>query len=475
MEQVTEEAAAGTVEAEDIDGNQEKGEAEASEGDEDGEGEADLSMCDASFRAEDAVSTSGHETVSRCTESKERFLLAIQAHQDRSQDFDFEESLGTLTQDEVTALWASLDSYLASSGPGEVETLAGVLLVARLSAELETVTQDCCPPGLQAAAARLHTLLPRLRDTKIQNNICHLLETWYTRNLPDRDGVIINALTWLLRKSLGPQGAKADVRRIWSLHPTLLEQRISEDGPLHRLLVATVGTGMFLTTPEGVRWLVSLFRLSPDLVLRLHKQARGCLPSLSKAACLGLGEVYHKSWLAAGGEFKTRLETDCVQDLMYRGVLASRARGGVAAPVARVLSYFRSQERSQPTQNLLARLFEPILWRHLKVANQEVRLNACELFLAHYPLEDHDLTREERDTSLEMQHRYMLTVNSARRNVMLSCSWIFAASPGRGRQGAGGGGDGGVPGAGQLLAAHPQRDHQPGADIVIVIVCEADL
>ena len=120
------------------------------------------------------------------------------------------------------------------------------------------------------------------------------------------------------------------------------------------------------------------------------------------------GEVYHKAWLASGGEFKARLEQDCIQDLMYRGVLASRDKGGVSGHVARVLSYFRQQERSQPTQNMMARLYEPILWRHLKVANTEVRLNACELFLNSYPVEDRDLTREERDSCLEMQHNCMI-------------------------------------------------------------------
>ena len=44
------------------------------------------------------------------------------------------------------------------------------------------------------------------------------------------------------------------------------------------------------------------------------------------------GEVYHKAWLTSGGEFKARLEQDCIQDLMYRGVLASRDKGGISGP-----------------------------------------------------------------------------------------------------------------------------------------------
>ena len=39
-----------------------------------------------------------------------------------------------------------------------------------------------------------------------------------------------------------------------------------------------------------------------------------------------------------------------------------------------------------------------------------MRLNACELFLANYPLEDHERGREERDNCLEMQHSFMLSL-----------------------------------------------------------------
>lgn len=377
----------------------------------DGEG-ADLSMCDASFRAEDAVPTSGHDVVSRCTESRELFLAAIAAHQDRSQEFDFEESLGTLTPEEFSALWTSLNQYLASGDNEEerLETLVGVVLVTKISVTLETLTPESCPSGLQSAMFNLHNRLPQIKDHKLSNNICQSLETWYSRSLPEKDALIINVVIFLLKKSLGGQGAKADVKRLWNVHQTLLEHRTAESDQLNKLLIATAGSNLFLTTPEGIRWLVFLYSLSPDLVSSLHKQSRASLANISKGGCQGLGEVYHKAWLASGGEFRTLLELDCIQDLMYRGVLASRERGGVSGHVARVLSYFRQQERSQPTLNLLARLYEPILWRNLKVANHDVRLNACELFLSNYPIEDFDQTREERDNNLEMQHSFMLNL-----------------------------------------------------------------
>ena len=370
----------------------------------------DLSLCDSSFRAEDAVPTSSHVTISKCTESLEHFQAAINAHLDKNDDFDFEESLTTLTADELEALWVSLNQYMKSSLEDDsgTECLAGVALVGRLTVSLETITHESCPVELISAASFLHTSLPEIQNQKIENRICQFLESWFLKDLPNKDVVILNVLLWLLTKALSDHGAKADVKRLWNLHQTLLEHRLSDSGRLEKLLILTASSNIFLTSPEGIRWLVFLFSLSPEIVTRLHKEARNNLVKFSKSACLGLGEVYHKAWTGSGGEFRVRLEMDCIQDLIYRGVVATRVKGGVSSHVARVLSYFQRHESSQPTKNMLSRLYEPVLFRYLKVANENVRLNACELFMSNYPLEDMDASVGERENSLFMQHNFIM-------------------------------------------------------------------
>ena len=44
------------------------------------------------------------------------------------------------------------------------------------------------------------------------------------------------------------------------------------------LLASTIASKLFLSTQEGVRWLVFLFTISPDLVGMLHKAARAAIP-----------------------------------------------------------------------------------------------------------------------------------------------------------------------------------------------------
>ena len=52
---------------------------------------------------------------------------------------------------------------------------------------------------------------------------------------------------------------------------------------------------------------------------------------------------------------------------------------------------------------MLLRLYSPFLWRSLKVANPDVRANACTLFLDAFPLQDPDSNREETDKMLQKQ------------------------------------------------------------------------
>ena len=101
-----------------------------------------------------------------------------------------------------------------------------------------------------------------------------------------------------------------------------------------------------------------LFSLSPKLVVRKHKQVNASLPTLStsKTSCAALGEVYHKAWLASGGLFRTKIEQDCIQDLMYRGALATRGKGGMAIAVLRMLTVLHKLKRFPFTQTMLSRL-----------------------------------------------------------------------------------------------------------------------
>ena len=351
-----------------------------------------------------------------------QFLACVKEHHSRVEEFDFEASLGILTGGELEALWASLltylqvtlwlhlaslHGYLQASSPPCQDLVAGVALVGRLSIQLEA-TQEAPPPPLLEAARLVGALLPSL-EARTAQAVTKFLESCYSLELAEKDALAAPALLHLLKNSQGAAGSKADIRRVWALHQAVLS--LPMEPALCSLLEGSV-TRLYLSNPEGHRWLVFLCSLSPDMVTAVHRRAREVLPSLvtCKTACQGLGEVYHRAWMVSGGHFRRILEQDVIQDLMYRSVVSARPLAQAALRVLNVL--FVKKTHSSPTAALVTRLLEPILWRHLKVPNELVRQNACELFLASYPLEDPSISREEREVGLTMQHTALATLLS---------------------------------------------------------------
>ena len=155
------------------------------------------------------------DRIVQCKESLEGFLAAVRAHQNKEEEFDLEESLASLSAEELTDLWSSLHDHLRSGGDGEAgrpEVVSGLVTVTRLTLSLPTLQEDNCPPGLVSSAGILHETLPGLTDQKLANSLCQCLETYFSMDLPDKDSVILNVLLFLLRKSLGAKAAKTDVR-----------------------------------------------------------------------------------------------------------------------------------------------------------------------------------------------------------------------------------------------------------------------
>ena len=206
---------------------------------------------------------------------------------------------------------------------------------------------------------------------------------------------------------------KSDVKRIWSIHESILNFRLSDSSAehLHSLLVGAAKAPNFVKSPDGVRLIVFLFSISPDFVGQLHSSIKEALKPEDRHMAAGYGEIYFKAWRQSGGVFRERIEESCLQDLMYHGVLANRGvKGDIFLPIYKILEKFHSAKNDRQCQTMLCRLWTPIIWRNLKVANSMVRANATELFFSAFPVEDLDSDLEERDAEMERQFKYMLVM-----------------------------------------------------------------
>ena len=117
----------------------------------------------------------------------------------------------------------------------------------------------------------------------------------------------------------------------------------------------------------------------------------------SRQDSIQIGEIYFKTWSGAAENPRLLhiLEEDCIQNYMYHCVLANK-KTKIFEPLLGVLMPFHSSKNNKKVQKMLQSLWEPLLWRYLKVANSDVRCNATQILSEAFPLEDPEAELEVR-------------------------------------------------------------------------------
>jgi condensin-2 complex subunit G2 len=103
-------------------------------------------------------------------------------------------------------------------------------------------------------------------------------------------------------------------------------------------------------------------------------------------SCLRLaGDIIFRAWQTCAHVQRVILEEEGIQVLMKSAILATSPQ--LCANILRVLRGLHEQKRIRGVDEMLHRLYEPILWRHLKAANSAVRKNALNLMLDAFPIQ----------------------------------------------------------------------------------------
>ncbi|GAA6100815.1 condensin-2 complex subunit G2, partial [Tachysurus ichikawai] len=75
----------------------------------------------------------------------------------------------------------------------------------------------------------------------------------------------------------------------------------------------------------------------------------------------------------------------------------------MSLPVLQILSYLHKQKFRQGVDEMLHRLYMPILWKALKAVNAEVRANATLLFTEAFPIHDPNMSSDRVDELVQKQ------------------------------------------------------------------------
>ncbi|KAI5104631.1 condensin-2 complex subunit G2 isoform X2, partial [Silurus meridionalis] len=368
------------------------------------------------------------------------FLHFIELHKDASEPLDVCELVQELQVKQRVELWGkllvllrhTLHSYPSErwlsrldhepdDDDMEVEQsteLKHTMLVLEAVTVVCTVSVDVIQTGeaytnLLDCALTLNSVescLP-VSEVPLQKAIHWLFECWWRRGLEGKEELGWTAFVACLENTVTLKKTVVELNRLYSLRDVLLSVEFeSERGqcitnPLLQCFLST----SYIKREEGKRFLAFLFEWDVHFIKMIHETIKNQLQFLAKPVAEDVGEIYFRAWKKASSPFLEEMETSCIQDLMQHAVLLHQT-SPVLPKVRQILAYFHKQKFRQGVDEMLHRLYMPVLWKALKAANAEVRANATLLFTEAFPIHDPGMNSERVDELVQKQLDTLFTL-----------------------------------------------------------------
>ncbi|XP_032090653.1 condensin-2 complex subunit G2 [Thamnophis elegans] len=363
-------------------------------------------------------------------DSIEEFLHFIQLHNDASDSFDLHELVQELSRKQKETLWNRLKDLLAKvllDNPIEEwqsmvddsmeteenaalkQTTAVIQGVATIvTASIPTLDEDTDIKTLLECAVILNGILSVLPDSEksLLEAIQRLSECWWGKGLEEKEQFGKTAFLVLLRKSLGNKIVPGEVlTSLCCLHRVLLcfDYDSDESNEIKDLLLRCFMSQGYIKKEEGRRFLSFLFTWNVDFIKLIHGTIKNQLLCFPRSLMNHVAEVYFRAWKKSSGEILEVIEYNCIQDFMHHAVHLPR-RSPLNAKVREMLNYFHTRNKSrQGVEEVLYRLYQPILWRSLKARNPEIRSNAALIFSEAFPILDPSFNKHDMEKEIQKQ------------------------------------------------------------------------
>lgn len=330
---------------------------------------------------------------------------------------DLQEVLSGCSKSQLDKLWDSIQQKCATTFMSlevaeenedqmqeELQKLLDVLEgVVNLASAAINQQEIYVPVSLYSTSVVLNGLLLPLPEKaeKLKNIMSHLFEVWWQKEIQGAEELMSNTFIYLLQRSLQTQ-TMVDVKRVWTVHEALSQVDLTNESSksLKNLLKQCTYNIAYLRCSEGCRFLAYILSQEVELTKILHNTIKNHLSTTARSWLVKYGEIYFRAWQRATGPVLEKLETSCIQDLMYNAV---HTRKPLCQSLRRILCYIHNQKKQKGVEDMLLKLYDPILWRSLKVANPLVRVNATAILMDVFPLQDPDSKIEETNKLMQKQ------------------------------------------------------------------------
>lgn len=283
--------------------------------------------------------------------------------------------------------------------------------------------------------------LPHPSGAPLQNSLSLLFERIYTKQyrvkatvaVPDVSDMGVECLlpmtmSYLLLRSLEADhsssvpgisgskeaaggGKKGDIIRLYAMRQglTAFDYDDESSDTMKQLLIRCMVHPLFLRLSEGRRFLSFVLiglgtdsaRTNAEMMRMFHAAIKFQLP-LAKASIIALyADVYVRAWRLCGdgaasasnapGQQIASFESDIIQDIMHAAIHSAHPKtAGALSSLLSAAWHDPAQKKAPRVEEMLQRLYEPILWRAIKAANPMVRRHAVEIFIDVFPLVNPD-------------------------------------------------------------------------------------
>jgi hypothetical protein len=207
----------------------------------------------------------------------------------------------------------------------------------------------------------------------------------------------------LISKCHDAKGTSADVTRLYKTRDFLAAQNWDSEGStgLKVSLVSCFEQRLFYRSTQGINFLSFVFTLHPSLVQPVHAKLKKVILTFPPSFVGGCSQVLFKAWSTSTGGQRLLIEqtvTEWMKKALFCSVKTSER-------VRFLLTEFHTATRTAVIDELLSKFYGPILFRHTKVANWEVRFNSIALLAAAFPVMPPDRTAIEFEEKLTFQFR----------------------------------------------------------------------
>ena len=234
-------------------------------------------------------------------------------------------------------------------------------------------------------------------DGKIaQHSISKVCEMYWNVDGKHREHVMTQTLPLIVSSALADTAPKAELVRLYKMRHAVEAFDFSDSTSdwLRLSLMKVASSPRCLKVPEGRRFSAYLLQADTLLTPSMHEAMKAQIPDSKKTMQEYYSEIYFRAWMEADdeeGEMRNQLENDVLSDLVY--TLLHIAKPSMYQALLTIMSSFHENKRTPEVEDLINRLYGPILWRSLKAANAKVRANATYVLAEVFPLDQSSHTQ----------------------------------------------------------------------------------